>query len=52
LRNYLRKKGRTNVIDEKRLKAEALHKERMARNKNRIQQERQDLGPALSRFAK
>ncbi|KAJ5495966.1 U3 small nucleolar RNA-associated protein 7 [Penicillium diatomitis] len=52
LRNYLRKKGRTNVIDEKRLKAEALHKERMARNKDRIRQERQDLGPALARFAK
>lgn len=52
LRKYLRKKGRGNVIDEKRLKAEALRKEHAARSKDKLQQERQDLGPALARFAK
>ncbi|OJJ47163.1 hypothetical protein ASPZODRAFT_151707 [Penicilliopsis zonata CBS 506.65] len=52
LRKYLRKKGRGNVIDEKRLKAEALHKERTARAKERLRAERSELGPALGRFAR
>ncbi|KAJ5899338.1 hypothetical protein N7495_004082 [Penicillium taxi] len=52
LRKYLRKRGRTNVIDEKRLKVEALRKEHAARAKDKNQQEREDLGPALSRFAR
>ncbi|KAJ5594905.1 uncharacterized protein N7459_001113 [Penicillium hispanicum] len=52
LRKYLRKKGRGNVIDEKRLKAEALRKEHADRRKDKLRKERDDLGPALSRFAK
>ncbi|KAJ5105790.1 U3 small nucleolar RNA-associated protein 7 [Penicillium alfredii] len=52
LRKYMRKKGRRNVIDEKRLKAEALRKEHASRSKDKLEQERQDLGPALARFAK
>ncbi|KAJ6160770.1 BING4CT-domain-containing protein [Penicillium chermesinum] len=52
LRKYLRKKGRGNVIDEKRLKAEALRKEHAERRKNQLQNEREGLGPALGRFAK
>lgn len=52
LRKYLRKKGRGNVIDEKRLRAEALRKERASRTKERLQHEREELGPALGRFAK
>jgi U3 small nucleolar RNA-associated protein 7 len=52
LRKYLRKKGGKNVIDEKRVKAETLRKEYLARTKDKLKQERQDLGPALSRFAK
>jgi U3 small nucleolar RNA-associated protein 7 len=52
LRKYLRKKGGRNVIDEKRVKAETLRKEHAARMKDKLKQERQDLGPALSRFAK
>ncbi|KAJ6108371.1 hypothetical protein N7523_009694 [Penicillium sp. IBT 18751x] len=52
LRKYLRKKGRGNVIDEKRLKAEALRKEHAERHKNKLRQEREELGPALGRFAK
>lgn len=52
LRKYLRKKGGNNVIDEKRVKAETLRKEYAARTKDRLKQERMELGPALSRFAK
>ncbi|KAH8705636.1 putative small nucleolar ribonucleoprotein complex subunit [Talaromyces proteolyticus] len=51
LRKYLRKKGKTNVIDEKRLKAEALQSERKSRQNEALQNQRQELGPALSRFA-
>ncbi|RJE21534.1 hypothetical protein PHISCL_06138 [Aspergillus sclerotialis] len=52
LRKYLRKKGRGNVIDERRLKAEALRKERSSRAKEKLRAEREELGPALGRFAK
>ncbi|EYE97747.1 WDR46/Utp7 family protein [Aspergillus ruber CBS 135680] len=52
LRKYLRKKGRSNVIDERRLKAEQLRKEHAARTKDKVQAEREALGPALGRFAK
>lgn len=52
LRKYLRKKGGNNVIDEKRVKAEQLRKEYASRTKEKLKQERLDLGPALSRFAK
>ena len=52
LRKYMRKKGRRNVIDDKRVKAEALRKEHASRNKDRVQAEREELGPALARFAK
>jgi U3 small nucleolar RNA-associated protein 7 len=51
LRKYLRKKGKTNVIDEKRLKAEALQKERSSRQNESLEQEKEQLGPALARFA-
>jgi U3 small nucleolar RNA-associated protein 7 len=50
LRKYLRKKGKSNVIDEKRLKAEALQQERAAKTKEKLQREREELGPALGRF--
>jgi len=52
LRKYLRKRGRSNVIDEKRLKAEALRKAQAARAKEKLRREREELGPALARFAK
>lgn len=51
LRKYLRKKGNKNVIDEQRLRVEAL---RLRENKSasiRREQE-EDLGPALARFAR
>lgn len=52
LRKYLRKKGQGNVIDDRRLKAEALRKERTSRAKEKLRAERQELGPALGRFAR
>ncbi|KAI9934965.1 Small subunit (SSU) processome component [Aspergillus wentii] len=52
LRKYLRKKGRGNVIDEKRVKAELLRKEHAARAKDKLQHRKEELGPALGRFAK
>lgn len=52
LRKYLRKKGRRNVIDEKRVKAEALRKEHANRHKEKLRAKREELGPALARFAK
>ncbi|KAL1992797.1 hypothetical protein VTN49DRAFT_3553 [Thermomyces lanuginosus] len=51
LRKYLRKKGRTNVIDEKRLKAEAIQRERSTRAEEKLRRQREELGPALGRFA-
>ena len=51
LRRYLRKKGGGNVIDEKRLKAEALRKEHNTKAKENLRKERAELGPALGRFA-
>jgi U3 small nucleolar RNA-associated protein 7 len=50
LRKYLRKRGKTNVIDEKRLKAEALQKERTSQQNETLSRERAELGPALARF--
>lgn len=50
LRKYLRKRGKTNVIDEKRLKAEALQKERASQQHETLKDQREALGPALGRF--
>ena len=52
LRKYLRKKGRGNVIDDRRLKAEELRKEQASRAKEKLRAERAELGPALGRFAR
>ncbi|KUL87829.1 hypothetical protein ZTR_03132 [Talaromyces verruculosus] len=51
LRKYLRKRGKTNVIDEKRLKAEAIQRERSSHQNETLQKQREELGPALARFA-
>ena len=52
LRKHLRKKGKRNVVDEQRLRVEALRQEtnRKARGHSKTQEE--ELGPALARFAK
>lgn len=51
LRRHLRKKGGKNVIDEKRLRMEDLRKQQSSKAKESLTQERENLGPALGRFA-
>lgn len=50
LRKYLRKKGSKNIIDDNKLRVEALRKEQSAKFKERRRQEKEELGPALGRF--
>ena len=50
LRRHMRKKGGKNVIDEKRMQMEEMKKEKAEREKTKTQQEKMELGPALSRF--
>ncbi|KAM5454346.1 putative U3 small nucleolar RNA-associated protein 7 [Microsporum audouinii] len=52
LRKYLRKRGGKNIIDENRLKVEAMRKEQNEKLKERRRREREELGPALGRFVK
>jgi len=53
LKKYLRKKNGGNVIDERRLKLEALQKERALRNKGLLPASAEEkFGPALARFGK
>ena len=50
LRKYLRKKGSKNIIDERRLKIEALRKETNMRTRKHGKKKEDELGPALARF--
>jgi U3 small nucleolar RNA-associated protein 7 len=50
LRKYLRKKGSKNIIDERRLKIEALRKEQNMKAREKLKKKEQELGPALARF--
>ncbi|KAJ8605036.1 hypothetical protein MRB53_041581 [Persea americana] len=52
LRKYLRKAGTKNVIDERRLRIQALMKEQNAKGRAKVQEKEQEYGPALARFAK
>ncbi|WEW57203.1 putative U3 small nucleolar RNA-associated protein 7 [Emydomyces testavorans] len=52
LRKYLRKRGSKNVIDEKRLKVETLRRDQNSKIRERMEREREALGPALARFVK
>ncbi|CAH0050201.1 unnamed protein product [Clonostachys solani] len=52
LKKYLRKQRRKNIIDEKRLKIDEIWKERQKMNNKKREEQEEDLGPALSRFAK
>ena len=47
----MRKKGGKNIIDKKRMRLEEIKKERGQREKEKLQRDKDDLGPALSRFA-
>ena len=52
VRRFLRKKGGKNIIDEKRVRLEAMRKERAERAGKRLGRETVELGPALGRFAR
>ena len=52
LRKYLRKKGKKNVIDEERLRVEALRQETNRKMRGHLKKHEEELGPALSRFVK
>lgn len=52
LRKHLRKRSSKNVIDDKRLRIEEMMKQQRAKDKNRVERQKEDFGPALSRFAR
>ncbi|KAI6781509.1 U3 small nucleolar RNA-associated protein 7 [Emericellopsis cladophorae] len=52
LKKYLRKQRKKNIIDEKRLKVDEIWKEQQAKNNKKREEQEEDLGPALSRFAR
>lgn len=52
LRKYLRKKGSKNIVDEKRMRIEELRKSQHEKQKKRLKDTEEKLGPALSRFAR
>jgi U3 small nucleolar RNA-associated protein 7 len=52
LRKYLRKRGNKNIVDEKRLRVEALRKAQSSRAQEKLVREREALGPALGRFVR
>jgi U3 small nucleolar RNA-associated protein 7 len=52
LRKYLRKKGSKNVIDERKLKIEEMRKAQSAKHHQRSEATKEQLGPALGRFAR
>ncbi|KAI9833367.1 MAG: Small subunit (SSU) processome component [Phylliscum demangeonii] len=52
LKRYLRKKSHRNVIDEKRLRIEALLKEQSGKERKQTEMTAEELGPALARFVR
>ena len=52
LRKYLRRKSKRNVVDEQRLRVEALRQETNKRVRGQLKTQQEELGPALARFAK
>lgn len=52
LRKYLRKKGKKNVIDEQRLKIEALRVSQNRKARTHLKKHEEELGPTLARFAR
>jgi U3 small nucleolar RNA-associated protein 7 len=52
LRKYLRKKGSRNIIDERRLRIEELRKSQSERQQKKLKAAKEELGPALERFAR
>ena len=52
LRKHLRKKGKKNVIDEQRLRIDALRMEQNKKARTSLKKHEEELGPALARFAR
>lgn len=52
LKKYLRKQRKKNIIDEKRLRVDEIWNELQAKNKQAHEEQQEELGPALARFAK
>ena len=52
IRRHLRKKGGKNIIDEKRMRLEAMRKEKSEKAREKFKKEKVELGPALARFAR
>lgn len=52
LKKYIRKQRKRNIIDEKRMRADEIHNELQQKNKASHEQQQEELGPALARFAK
>ena len=52
LRKHLRKKGKRNIIDEQRLKIDALRLEQNKRSSKHLKKREEDVGLALARFAR
>ena len=52
LRKHLRKKGSKNIVDERRMRIDKLRKDTNAALRKKQKKREEELGPALSRFAK
>ncbi|PSR85571.1 WD40-repeat-containing domain protein [Coniella lustricola] len=52
LKKYLRKQRKKNIIDEKRLRVDEIWNELQKKNKQAQEEQQEELGPALARFAK
>ncbi|EFX06341.1 small nucleolar ribonucleoprotein complex [Grosmannia clavigera kw1407] len=52
LKKYIRKQRKKNIIDEKRLKVDEIWKEQQKRKREKLEEAKEDLGPALGRFAR
>ena len=52
LRKYLRKKGSKNIVDERRLKIDALRKDTNLKARKKPKEAKEEVGPALARFVR
>ena len=52
LRKHLRRKQKKNIIDEQRLKIDAMREARKNKDKSNTERQKEELGPALARFVR
>lgn len=52
LKKYIRKQRKRNIIDEKRVRADEIWEELQNKNKAQHEEQKEELGPALGRFAR